>query len=149
MELRAYGSSLRAFKSWFCLDDVIACVGSGIGADAGTAETVVENRKLTDPGAALLVDGSPAPTGPGWSAPLDAVRRLHLEGTSGYVFPRQARCAGRTGGTHRDLAGDQPQVRHRHPGHPPVPDAGTTTAKPALRPSMCSMGRSAAGRGSR
>ncbi|MFD5040374.1 polysaccharide lyase 8 family protein [Streptomyces sp. NPDC058377] len=90
MDLRAYGSTLRALKSWFCLDDVIACVGSGIGADAGAVETVVENRKLRDPAAALLVDGVPAPAGTGWSARMDGVRWLHLEGTGGYVFPEPA-----------------------------------------------------------
>ncbi|MBD0841504.1 polysaccharide lyase 8 family protein [Streptomyces sp. TRM68416] len=91
MDLRAYGSSLRALKSWFCLDDVIACVGSGIGADEGTAETIVENRKLRDPGATLLVNGAPALHGPARSATLDKVRWLHLDGTGGYVFPRPAR----------------------------------------------------------
>ncbi|WP_329113285.1 polysaccharide lyase 8 family protein [Streptomyces sp. NBC_01465] len=90
MELRAYGSSLRALKSWFCLDDVIACVGSGITADAGTVETIVENRKLRDPAAPLTVNGSPASTAPG-TADLDAVRWLHVEGTGGYVFPQPAR----------------------------------------------------------
>ncbi|MFD5141113.1 polysaccharide lyase 8 family protein [Streptomyces sp. NPDC058378] len=90
MDLRAYGSTLRALKSWFCLDDVIACVGSGIGADAGAVETVVENRKLRDPAAALLVDGVPAPAGTGWSARMDGVRWLHLEGTGGHVFPEPA-----------------------------------------------------------
>ena len=68
MELRAYGSSLRGLKSWFCLDDVIVCVGSGVTADAGTVETVVENRKLRDPGAALLVNGTAVPPDAGWSA---------------------------------------------------------------------------------
>lgn len=94
MELRAYGSSLRGLKSWFCLDDVIACVGSGITAGAGTAETVVENRKLRDPAAALLVNGTAAPTGTGWSAQLDQVRWLHVAGTGGYVFPEPATLKG-------------------------------------------------------
>ncbi|MER7726701.1 polysaccharide lyase 8 family protein [Streptomyces sp. NPDC096323] len=87
MELRAFGSSLHGLKSWFCLDDVIACVGSGIGADAGRAETIVENRKLWDPAAALLVNGQAAPADTGWAAALDEVRWLHLAGTGGYVFP--------------------------------------------------------------
>ncbi|MFE9858114.1 polysaccharide lyase 8 family protein [Streptomyces sp. NPDC005780] len=87
MELRAFGSSLHGLKSWFCLDDVIACVGSGISADAGTAETIVENRKLRDPAAALLVNGQAAPADTGWSARLDQVRWVHVAGTGGYVFP--------------------------------------------------------------
>ncbi|MEV1021161.1 polysaccharide lyase 8 family protein [Streptomyces sp. NPDC050264] len=90
MELLAYGSSLRAFKSWFCLDDVIVHVGSGITADSGIVETVVENRKLRDTAALLTVDGSPAPTASGWSADYAGVRSLHLSGTGGYVFPRPA-----------------------------------------------------------
>ncbi|MFH9614170.1 polysaccharide lyase 8 family protein [Streptomyces pratensis] len=90
MELRGYGNTLRGLKSWFCLDDVIACTGSGIGADAGTVETVVENRKLRDPSATLLVNGSAAPGGTDWSASLGKVRWLHLEGTGGYVFPESA-----------------------------------------------------------
>ncbi|WP_406099580.1 polysaccharide lyase 8 family protein [Streptomyces sp. NBC_01013] len=87
MELRAFGSSLHGLKSWFCLDDVIACVGSGISADTGTAETIVENRKLRDPAAALLVNGQAAPAHTGWAATLDQVRWLHAAGTGGYVFP--------------------------------------------------------------
>ncbi|MEV5607709.1 polysaccharide lyase 8 family protein [Streptomyces sp. NPDC052225] len=87
-DLRAYGSSLRALKSWFCLDDVIVHVGSGITADAGPVETVVENRKLRAVTAELTVDGVRAPTDAGWSAAYDAVRGVHLAGTGGYVFPR-------------------------------------------------------------
>lgn len=64
----------------------IACVGSGISADAGTAETIVENRKLRDPAAAFLVNGQAAPADTGWSARLDQVRWLHVAGTGGYVF---------------------------------------------------------------
>ncbi|MFJ3699316.1 polysaccharide lyase 8 family protein [Streptomyces sp. NPDC090052] len=94
MELRAYGSTLTGLKSWFCLDDVIVCTGSGITASAGRAETVVENRKLRDAKAALLVDGVPASTDTGWSAGLDEVRWLHLEGTGGYVFPAPAALRG-------------------------------------------------------
>ncbi|MET8969478.1 polysaccharide lyase 8 family protein [Streptomyces hydrogenans] len=94
MELRAHGSSLRALKSWFCLDDVVVCLGSGITAGPDTAgaavETTVENRKLRDPAAALTVDGVVAPAEAGWSAALDGVRWLHLDGTGGYVFPRTA-----------------------------------------------------------
>ncbi|QNS07853.1 polysaccharide lyase 8 family protein [Streptomyces xanthii] len=88
MELRGYGSSLRAFKSWFCLDDVIAHVGSGITADAGRVETIVENRKLRDVSAELTVDGVPAPSDAGWSGDYEEATSVHLTGTGGYVFPR-------------------------------------------------------------
>ncbi|WP_234018843.1 MULTISPECIES: polysaccharide lyase 8 family protein [unclassified Streptomyces] len=83
MDLRAYGSSLRALKSWFCLDDVIVHVGSGITANAGVVETVVENRKLRDADAELTVDGVASPGGD-----LTGVRSVHLAGTGGYVFAR-------------------------------------------------------------
>ncbi|MFE6892494.1 polysaccharide lyase 8 family protein [Streptomyces sp. NPDC057694] len=88
MELRAFGSPLSAWKSWFCLDDVIVHVGSGISADAGPVETIVENRKLTDAAAELTVDGTRAPSDAGWSATYEGVRSVHLAGTGGYVFPR-------------------------------------------------------------
>lgn len=87
MDLRAYGSSLRALKSWFCLDDVIVHMGSGVSADAGDAETIVENRKLRDPQAQLTVDGDRFDG----SGELSGVRWLHLAGTGGYVFPRPTR----------------------------------------------------------
>ncbi|GAB6937875.1 polysaccharide lyase 8 family protein [Isoptericola variabilis] len=90
-DLRARGSDLRALKSWFLVDDVVVCVGSGITAPAaGGVETVVENRKVRD-GAALVVDGAAQPIGNGWSATLDDVRWCHLSGTAGYVFPGGAR----------------------------------------------------------
>ena len=90
-DLRARGSDLRALKSWFLVDDVVVCVGSGITAPAaGGVETVVENRKVRD-GAALVIDGAAQPIGNGWSATLDDVRWCHLSGTSGYVFPGGAR----------------------------------------------------------
>ncbi|MFD4649186.1 polysaccharide lyase 8 family protein [Streptomyces sp. NPDC058441] len=87
MDLRAYGSSLRALKSWFCLDDVIVHMGSGVSADSGDAETIVENRKLRDPQARLTVDGIRFDG----SGELADVRWLHLAGTGGYVFPRPTR----------------------------------------------------------
>ena len=90
-DLRARGSDLRALKSWFLVDDVVVCVGSGITAPAaGGVETVVENRKVRD-GAALVIDGAAQPIGNGWSATLDDMRWCHLSGTSGYVFPGGAR----------------------------------------------------------
>ncbi|MET9550900.1 polysaccharide lyase 8 family protein [Streptomyces sp. NPDC006627] len=90
MELIADGSSLRAQKAWFCLDDVVVALGAGISAhDGRTIETVVENRNLYAGGPArtLTVDGRGQPGHDGWSARLDEARWAHLQGTGGYVFP--------------------------------------------------------------
>ncbi|AZM56863.1 hypothetical protein DMA15_33340 [Streptomyces sp. WAC 01529] len=91
MELLADGSSLRAHKAWFCLDNAVVALGAGISASDGrTVETVVENRNLHAPGPAartLTVDGHGQPGHQGWTARFDAARWAHLEGTGGYVFP--------------------------------------------------------------
>ncbi|MFJ8950771.1 polysaccharide lyase 8 family protein [Streptomyces sp. NPDC102381] len=89
MELIADGSTLRAKKAWFFLDNAVVALGAGITAsDDRTVETVVENRNLHADGAPLLtVDDRPQPGEQGWSARLTDVRWAHLEGTGGYVFP--------------------------------------------------------------
>ncbi|MFE0170695.1 polysaccharide lyase 8 family protein [Streptomyces sp. NPDC059002] len=90
MELLADGSSLRARKTWFCLDNAVVALGAGIGASDGrTVETVVENRNVyaAGPVRRLTVDGRRQPDRQGWSARFDRARWAHLEGTGGYVFP--------------------------------------------------------------
>ncbi|MFJ9086634.1 polysaccharide lyase 8 family protein [Streptomyces sp. NPDC102384] len=89
MELIADGSTLRAKKAWFFLDNAVVALGAGITAsDDRTVETVVENRNLHADGAPLLtVDDRPQPGEQGWSARLTDARWAHLEGTGGYVFP--------------------------------------------------------------
>ncbi|MFZ3598510.1 polysaccharide lyase 8 family protein [Streptomyces sp. BH104] len=89
MELIADGSTLRAKKAWFLLDNTVVALGTGITASDGrTVETVVENRNLHADGAPLLtVDDRPQPGEQGWSARLTDARWAHLEGTGGYVFP--------------------------------------------------------------
>ncbi|QEV21438.1 polysaccharide lyase 8 family protein [Streptomyces alboniger] len=90
MELLADGSTLRAHKAWFCLDNVVVALGAGISASDGrTIETVVENRDLhaAGPTRTLTVDGRQQPGHQGWSARFDHARWAHLEGTGGYVFP--------------------------------------------------------------
>ncbi|MFJ8826854.1 polysaccharide lyase 8 family protein [Streptomyces sp. NPDC102467] len=89
MELIADGSTLRAKKTWFFVDNAVVALGAGITASDGrTVETVVENRNL-HAGAAprLVIDGHRQPTEQGWSAALPDARWAHLEGTGGYVFP--------------------------------------------------------------
>ncbi|MET9564379.1 polysaccharide lyase 8 family protein [Streptomyces tauricus] len=69
--LLGLGSTLEARKSWFCLDDVIVCLGAGITATDGVpVETVVDNRNLGEGGTQRFVRG------PGWA---------HLEGHGGWV----------------------------------------------------------------
>ncbi|WP_245239382.1 polysaccharide lyase 8 family protein [Streptomyces sp. MZ04] len=89
MELIADGSTLRAKKSWFFLDNAVVALGAEITAgDGRTIETVVENRNLHAGGTPrLTVDGRRRPSHPGWSAPLPDANWAHLEGTGGYVFP--------------------------------------------------------------
>ncbi|MEV5610840.1 polysaccharide lyase 8 family protein [Streptomyces sp. NPDC052225] len=89
MELIADGSTLRAKKAWFFVDNAVVALGAGITASDGrTVETIVENRNLHAEGAPrLTVDGHPQPAEPGWSAALTDASWAHLEGTGGYVFP--------------------------------------------------------------
>lgn len=92
MELVADGSSLRAKKAWFVLEDAIVALGAGISAwDGRTVETTVEHRNLGAEGSPRLsVDGADQPDAPDWFAPLDGARWAHLEHTGGYVFPEGA-----------------------------------------------------------
>ncbi|MFJ6433815.1 polysaccharide lyase 8 family protein [Streptomyces sp. NPDC091416] len=81
----AEGSTLRARKSWFLLDNAVVALGAGITASDGRrVETVVENRNLgTDGRDRLLVDGVERGTG----AAVSRAQWAHLDGTGGYVFP--------------------------------------------------------------
>lgn len=87
MELDAEGSTLTARKSWFCVDDEVICLGAGISSSDGrTIETILENRKLSDAAAALVVDGESQPRALGWSADIPDVSWAHLDGVGGYVL---------------------------------------------------------------
>lgn len=80
------GSALQGKKSWFMLGDRILALGADIGDGQGPVETMVENRKLSDPLAPLLVDGVPLEHG----RKADA-RWAYLRGAGiGYVFPQGA-----------------------------------------------------------
>lgn len=87
--LKGLQSTLRAKKSWFCLDDAIVCLGAGIACTDGSAvETTVENRNLGPTGtASFQVDGAAKPTGIPWSATLTGAKWAHIGGHGGYVFP--------------------------------------------------------------
>lgn len=86
------GTTLRAKKSWFLLDNAVIALGAGItSSDGRTVETVVENRNLGADGTQrLLVDGARQPDGQGWAKDFDRARWSHVEGVGGYVFPDAA-----------------------------------------------------------
>jgi hyaluronate lyase len=89
-DLQGPWSTLRAKKSWFCLDDAIVCLGAGITATDGTeVDSVFDNRNLGASGTnTLIVDGVPQPGGQGWTRSFDGARWAYLEGVAGYVFPQ-------------------------------------------------------------
>ncbi|MFF1930879.1 polysaccharide lyase 8 family protein [Streptomyces sp. NPDC058228] len=83
------GTTLRAKKSWFLLDNAVIALGAGITSSDGRAvETVVENRSLGPDGTQrLLVDAARQPDGQGWTKEFDRARWAHVDGVGGYVFP--------------------------------------------------------------
>jgi hyaluronate lyase len=101
MQLRAWGSTLSAKKSWFMFDKEVVCLGSDISSgDSRPIETVVENRLLHGGGDnALTVDGTRKTGTPGWSEDMQSVNWAHLAGRKpssdiGYFFPTPVRLYG-------------------------------------------------------
>jgi len=94
MQLRAWGSTLTAKKSWFMFDREVLCLGSDIrSGDSRPIETVVENRLLHG-GAdqTLTVDGVRKTGALEGSDPMRNVTWAHLAGPTeaadiGYFFP--------------------------------------------------------------
>ncbi|MEV5145832.1 polysaccharide lyase 8 family protein [Streptomyces sp. NPDC052727] len=71
--LKGLGSTLRAHKSWFFLDDAVVCLGAGIScADGVPVETVVDSRNLGENGTQSFVRGR------NWA---------HLEEHGGWILP--------------------------------------------------------------
>lgn len=85
----APGSSLRARKAWFLLDNTAVALGAGITSDGGhRVETVIENRNLgADGHNRLLVDGVPHSAASGHNSAFGQARWAHIEGVGGYVLP--------------------------------------------------------------
>lgn len=103
-DLQAFGSDLKAKKSWFCLDDCVVALGADIsGTSDASIETTVENRNLHSEGAtSLTIDGRPQPMRASWTETFSSARWAHLEGVAGYVFlghnaPLTAARSSRTG----------------------------------------------------
>jgi hyaluronate lyase len=91
MDLRGLNVTLSARRSWFCLDDCVVALGTGItSSDGRTIETVVDNRNLHDPakagGTTLTVNGTAQPDAIGTQASFTGARWAHLNGTGGYLF---------------------------------------------------------------
>ncbi|MFC9245803.1 polysaccharide lyase 8 family protein [Streptomyces sp. NPDC057136] len=89
MELiSASGSTLRARKSWFLLDNAVIALGADITAtDGRTVETVVENRNLGREGMPhLVIEGVRQPNTQGWAGEFGQAGWAHIEGLGGYVF---------------------------------------------------------------
>lgn len=88
MELDAFGSTLAARKSWFCLDDEVVCLGAGVTGGSGAVRTTVEHRRLGSAGTnEFQVNGLAAPPAPGWTSNLTGVGSAWLQGAGGYFFP--------------------------------------------------------------
>jgi len=94
MQLRGWGSTLTARKSWFMFDREVVCLGSDIrSTDSRPIETVVENRLLHGGGDdTLMVDGVPRTGALGGSEAIRGVTWAHLAGQAegadiGYYFP--------------------------------------------------------------
>ncbi|REF34680.1 polysaccharide lyase 8 family protein [Thermasporomyces composti] len=93
MDTAVHGGSLTLRKSWMCFDDEVVALGAGITAHDGLRiETIVENRRLSDPGDEVVrVNGQQPVPSLGSSATVDNARWLHIEQTGGYVFPEPVR----------------------------------------------------------
>lgn len=88
-DVRGLSSYLQGKKSWFCLDEMIACLGAGIySSDGFTVETTVDNRNLGSTGThAPVVDGSVCDAEPGAACVYRDAGYATIEGFGSYVFP--------------------------------------------------------------
>ena len=87
MQLQSY-SGVTGYKSWFCLDDEVVCLGAGITSTSGNdIVTCVENRNLHSIGNnALYINGTAQSTSAGWSSTPSSVTSACLTSIAGYCF---------------------------------------------------------------
>lgn len=80
--------TLKARKSWFCIDDAVVCVGAGItSTDGNTIETIIEQRNIGKNGASVpVIDGAPFTT-VGSTPTSFTPRWAYIPNTCGYLFP--------------------------------------------------------------
>ncbi|CAN5361160.1 polysaccharide lyase 8 family protein [soil metagenome] len=89
MGLKFAGQTLTGRKSWFCIEDLIVCLGAGISSTDGTRiETIVENRNIGPNGATVpLVDGASVLGTPSSTPTTFTPRWAWIPSQCGYVFP--------------------------------------------------------------
>jgi hyaluronate lyase len=89
MDLIADGSTLRAKKSWFVVDEAICALGAGITAVDGRAIwTTVEHRnRHADGDRRMTIDGVVPPGDTDLTSVVEGAAWAHLPGVAGYVFP--------------------------------------------------------------
>ena len=89
MKIQRTGVTLVGFKSWFCVDDVIFCLGSGItSTDARAVETTVENRNTGQSGlTSVSVNGVIVQATPNGAPTVQSATRAWISNVGGYVFP--------------------------------------------------------------
>jgi hyaluronate lyase len=82
-------SILKARKSWFCIDDVVVCLGAGItSTDSGSIQTTIEQRNIGPNGRTIpVIDGQPALSAPSNTPTTLTPRWAWIPNACGYVFP--------------------------------------------------------------
>lgn len=88
MQLQAYSTNLTGYKSWFCLDHGIVCLGAGINSTSGNdVSTIVENRNLHTVGNNdLYINGTEQSISAGWSSTVSGLHSACITGVAGYYF---------------------------------------------------------------
>jgi hyaluronate lyase len=82
-------SILKARKSWFCIGDVIVCLGAGItSTDSGTIQTTIEQRNIGPNGRTVpIIDGDAALSTPSSTPTTLTPKWAWIPNACGYVFP--------------------------------------------------------------
>ncbi|HVT65602.1 MAG TPA: polysaccharide lyase 8 family protein [Mycobacteriales bacterium] len=88
MSVAPVDQTLRAHKSWFCVDDAIYCLGAGISSSDGFGvETVVENRNIGEGGLLPLTVNGHHITTTSVKARSYSADWAAIDSVCGYVFP--------------------------------------------------------------
>jgi hyaluronate lyase len=130
MDFHAVGSNLTAKKSWFMFDDEVVALGAGIHdtVNGGNVHTVVEDRVLADPAAALVVDNTAELTTMPSHATIPNVRWAYLAGTGGYYFPQHPQLVMKRltrSGNWKDVKTNNPDITETKPLLQIIVDHGT------------------------